>query len=733
MKTENRDNTFVEPFDDATAKKEEGLRVEMKSSIVFDQETSKPNLESQLGFHIMKEIAAFANTMGGYLYIGVNNSGDIVGIENDFTRLNEPISGLSFRYRRDWDSFQRIIMDVARRRLQPDIDRLISITKMISSSGKTVCRIYVKPCRDHSPVYYFPPLNKRFQGSESNLLFIRTTSSSVIEYRGEAKDKFIRDWSNHVNQLPPPETDLEDSLYFSVLEDGSFSLRERKKNNQRIIKRVYVSQSKGNFTGHILLVFNNGTLVFLNPNRLISEIKDNGGFSRYQVSNPETIVEAFYHDKPASLLVLMVWQRENEGFKMFDPDEFFKSEESSWAVIERQVQTFLPPEDMEVRSAFRIENGDELSKFWLLHPVLECSLNGIRPAVPNPHYARKEDTGTLLRIAAPGLYNDLLYLVDTGLARDGLLPPASKNLGYMRVKCVGHSKYEFVCSDSRPDKSSLMSADNEEAIEFCLAHYAHNFLHPACISYERPARADNRTNLVLVSGSGIPVVITATEFPNFSINGGTYSIQISMLQGVHLCKDNDWLVMCVRSTETLIYQIINIRDVPRVGMTLFDLEMEKLVSVIRPHNYTVLTSGILPSDYLAGEGTSIADWLSSDNPFLTPRCPLTGFSPSIWLQTRQAIRTAQVWTKCNGNFVSQPVDYSCEQKKRVDLLSQLDFIAEGGAKLFIPPSIREILPPEQLQEIQRECEALGIQIIDSELGMEHLKSLVVEDEDSVVS
>ncbi len=68
---------------------EEGIDEEYKSSIVFptDEQSKGPNQEKQMN-EIMKVINSFLNTVGGTLYIGVNNFGLGVGVEED---LNTPL------------------------------------------------------------------------------------------------------------------------------------------------------------------------------------------------------------------------------------------------------------------------------------------------------------------------------------------------------------------------------------------------------------------------------------------------------------------------------------------------------------------------------------------------------------------------------------------------------------------------------------------------------------------
>lgn len=67
----------------------EGHCVELKSSMIYSPETNLP--DSRQHFNIAREIAAFMNADGGDLYLGVNDKGFVVGIDNDLDALNEAV------------------------------------------------------------------------------------------------------------------------------------------------------------------------------------------------------------------------------------------------------------------------------------------------------------------------------------------------------------------------------------------------------------------------------------------------------------------------------------------------------------------------------------------------------------------------------------------------------------------------------------------------------------------
>lgn len=63
----------------------ENTNVEFKSSLRYDSNTEKIN--KALEEVIMKSIAAFSNTEGGRLFIGISNDGEILGLEHDYSTL----------------------------------------------------------------------------------------------------------------------------------------------------------------------------------------------------------------------------------------------------------------------------------------------------------------------------------------------------------------------------------------------------------------------------------------------------------------------------------------------------------------------------------------------------------------------------------------------------------------------------------------------------------------------
>ena len=75
-------------------KKEEGQRLEFKSTFQWDIRTEIKKEELRLG--VIHTISAFSNTDGGYLFVGVQNDKSIFGLENDYSLLKD---------KKNWDGF----------------------------------------------------------------------------------------------------------------------------------------------------------------------------------------------------------------------------------------------------------------------------------------------------------------------------------------------------------------------------------------------------------------------------------------------------------------------------------------------------------------------------------------------------------------------------------------------------------------------------------------------------
>jgi hypothetical protein len=147
----------------------ESSRVEFKSSIRWDVRENR--LNEPLKFSVIKTIAAFLNTAGGTLLIGVNDERTIVGLQGDYSIFKKPDAR---------DAFENWLVTQLVDQFGKPATRLYSIT-FHETSGNDVCRIEVQPSPE--PVYVDEKSGKPPQ------LYIRTGNATrpldireIIEY-----------------------------------------------------------------------------------------------------------------------------------------------------------------------------------------------------------------------------------------------------------------------------------------------------------------------------------------------------------------------------------------------------------------------------------------------------------------------------------------------------------------------------------------------------------------------
>ena len=124
----------------------ESIGMEFKSSLRWDVENNQKNME--LEQEVAKTIAAFLNAEGGILVIGVQDNGNIYGIEND----------LALVYNKNVDGFELALRELVRSRMGPEYNMYVR-THFTQVDDKTVCvaRVYRSP----RPVFCTPPPPKQ--------------------------------------------------------------------------------------------------------------------------------------------------------------------------------------------------------------------------------------------------------------------------------------------------------------------------------------------------------------------------------------------------------------------------------------------------------------------------------------------------------------------------------------------------------------------------------------------
>jgi len=117
----------------------ESEQLEFKSSLRWDRRQEQVNRDLQKV--VVKTIAGFLNHEGGTLLIGVEDNGDIAGIEADLQTLRHA----------NRDGFERLLMDAAKEGLGGNACALIHC-RFHQIAERTVCRVIIE--KSLEPTYY---------------------------------------------------------------------------------------------------------------------------------------------------------------------------------------------------------------------------------------------------------------------------------------------------------------------------------------------------------------------------------------------------------------------------------------------------------------------------------------------------------------------------------------------------------------------------------------------------
>jgi hypothetical protein len=104
--------------------------VEFKSSIRWDYKQGGAN--KSIEYVIAKAISAFMNVKGGRLFVGVSDSGEIIGIEKDYTLVHH----------KNKDGFLLQLTQIINRYLGKEFHQYMNI-KVIPIKGKEVCVVEI--------------------------------------------------------------------------------------------------------------------------------------------------------------------------------------------------------------------------------------------------------------------------------------------------------------------------------------------------------------------------------------------------------------------------------------------------------------------------------------------------------------------------------------------------------------------------------------------------------------
>lgn len=117
---------------------------EFKSTIIYPAGAVGADIDMQMMI-IVKTIAGFMNAAGGILYIGVNDNGEAIGIENEYKLLNSSAKD-AHHYQENKDGYENKLRSAISAFLGPVAQDYVSI-KFSVHKGHTICEVQVESAK----------------------------------------------------------------------------------------------------------------------------------------------------------------------------------------------------------------------------------------------------------------------------------------------------------------------------------------------------------------------------------------------------------------------------------------------------------------------------------------------------------------------------------------------------------------------------------------------------------
>ena len=150
----------------------ENEKLEIKSTLRFD--LREGNINKKLEYVVAKTISAFLNSEGGVLVIGVDDDGNILGLEKDMKTLSK----------QNTDGFELHLRQVIKKYLGANFEKYLKIS-FPEIDSKEIC--IVKISKSGKPVFI------NFEGNEN--FFVRNGNASIPKNRKEQSEYEKLHWN----------------------------------------------------------------------------------------------------------------------------------------------------------------------------------------------------------------------------------------------------------------------------------------------------------------------------------------------------------------------------------------------------------------------------------------------------------------------------------------------------------------------------------------------------------
>jgi hypothetical protein len=295
---------------------------EFKSTIVYPAGEVKPNIDEQVGI-ICKTIAGFMNHRGGELYIGVNDSGGVVGIRYDYPYLNSSPSD-PYRYKLNPDGYENKIRTSVKYLLGRTANSNIKV-EFPELDGIICCKITINEVL--KPIFFVGTMLFQRAGNMTQLLkgdeiswFVedrlrkRNQAAGLINPPRQIENLEIQEEEQDIPSAEevvvqkPVQPEDKVRYWMSFYTDGTWSFDTRPVDSADKVFEVAIPTS---FIGkRLIMAYENGRINVVNPYDHIKPMGRNGrklrtrGHRYSNGWNRDSGILAMFCAEPRDLLVI---------------------------------------------------------------------------------------------------------------------------------------------------------------------------------------------------------------------------------------------------------------------------------------------------------------------------------------------------------------------------------------------------------------------------------------------
>jgi len=166
------------------------LKSSFKYDVVISNHTGLPTKNNILRKKVVEEVAAFMNTNGGTICLGVDDKKNILGLENDYKLQSQYDPKIDLSLLRD--NLLQEITQIIKNYLDDDIVLGLIDISIISIDGKDVCCIKVK--KSPEPIFVKTKINYNVDNKDKKDIIWKCWIRVDVGIRCIDFDTFLKYW-----------------------------------------------------------------------------------------------------------------------------------------------------------------------------------------------------------------------------------------------------------------------------------------------------------------------------------------------------------------------------------------------------------------------------------------------------------------------------------------------------------------------------------------------------------